>query len=217
MATELRKSNTARLERQTDWQRYHGLIQPREGHHTYWGPAQDVWPISAGVWGCSTAGHGGIWISPERVDELPTEVVDWIVQKRQACSYACGPTWFEEDCAWAIPFAFLPVQGLVDRVAHGAADELAKRLARAPEVLKAVYPELYAIWERRAGKPAEQVWRECPNGRRYTRSQIRGMVSCEGIPEHQLDAYLDAHARPDAGFLVIGRERGKRRFFEVVS
>lgn len=64
--------------------------------------------------------------------------------------------------------------------------------------------------------PAE-VWREVPKGTRVTRETLREAVLADGYNPAHVDAYMDACARPDAGFVVIGRASGFRRYFERVQ
>jgi hypothetical protein len=52
--------------------------------------------ILDGVWDVSTPGHGGIWLSRERVAALP----EWV---NKATIFTGSRTWYEEDCDWCIP------------------------------------------------------------------------------------------------------------------
>lgn len=78
--------------------------------HTPWGPAQTQTTIAPGILSITTASHGGIWVSQERLAAMPAEY--------QATKYP-GPSydsqgqpsgaWFEEDSAWVGPvLAFWP-------------------------------------------------------------------------------------------------------------
>lgn len=61
------------------------------GSHTPWGQAQTINVIAPGITHVTTASHGGIHLSPERMAQMPAEYQD---------TWAGGP-WFEEDCDWA--------------------------------------------------------------------------------------------------------------------
>ena len=58
---------------------------------TPWGAPQMQRNIAEGIIEVSTAGHGGYWLSPERMLEMRPEY--------RACSFS-GNNWFEEDCSW---------------------------------------------------------------------------------------------------------------------
>ena len=55
---------------------------------TPWGCSQDIVELAEGVWRVSTAGHGGLKLSPERWAELPAAV--WATMMYR--------TFAEEDC-----------------------------------------------------------------------------------------------------------------------
>ena len=56
---------------------------------TPWGAMQTKEEIAEGITWCSTPGHGGIWISQERRDEMPPPL-------RVVRTFA-GGNWYEED------------------------------------------------------------------------------------------------------------------------
>ena len=62
--------------------------------HTPWGIADSVTEIAPGIIRYDTPSHGGYWLSPERVAEMPKPL-------REFTPWA-GPGWFEEDCDWAV-------------------------------------------------------------------------------------------------------------------
>ena len=72
---------------------------------TPWGAAQDATTLAEGIISYSTAGHGGIWLSAERREQL-------IERTGKLCVYSNlknflgGLEWWEEDCDWAIPYYF---------------------------------------------------------------------------------------------------------------
>ena len=45
--------------------------QPKVSSDTPWGKAQDVTWLADGIVFVGTAGHGGIWVSPARMEEMP--------------------------------------------------------------------------------------------------------------------------------------------------
>jgi hypothetical protein len=57
-----------------------------------WGLVQSQYELAPGIIKVSTAGHGGIWLSPERQAQLP----GWALQVPS--SYCPKPMWWEEDC-----------------------------------------------------------------------------------------------------------------------
>lgn len=62
---------------------------------TPWGTSQTVREIAPGILDVSTAGHGGIRLSPERNALVP--------------DYMRNPSgWYEEDIEWAIPAVVFP-------------------------------------------------------------------------------------------------------------
>lgn len=81
-----------------------------------WGTIQNVTQLAPGIWLVSTASHGGIKVSDQR---LATMHPDW----RQTAYSSNG--WFEEDCDWALvalsfPDAFKPedIEAARRTVAH---------------------------------------------------------------------------------------------------
>lgn len=61
---------------------------------TPWGESQTVETVTDGILNISTAGHGGLWISCERLAEMPD------IFKTPSKFYD-GGQFFEEDCEWA--------------------------------------------------------------------------------------------------------------------
>lgn len=67
-----------------------------------WGRVQEQRAIAAGIVAVTTAGHGGIWLSRERLDRMPAAL-------RVSNDYSgAGSEWFEEDCEWALVAAAFP-------------------------------------------------------------------------------------------------------------
>lgn len=72
---------------------------------TPWGPAQHVTEIAPGIMSYSTASHGGIHLSPERVEEMPGALRDYVPFVKN------GPEpgkWLEEDVDWAVAAVAFP-------------------------------------------------------------------------------------------------------------
>jgi hypothetical protein len=67
---------------------------PFQALDTPWGRAQQVNQFAPGIWSISTAGHGGYYVSPEKLATMPAEL-------RTIKTWA-GPNYYEEDCDWAI-------------------------------------------------------------------------------------------------------------------
>lgn len=75
---------------------------PRKGDSTPWGAVQmlETYGDGESVVFVSTASHGGFWLSPERLADMPAGLKDH--------QTFCGsPCWFEEDCdALIVTLAF---------------------------------------------------------------------------------------------------------------
>jgi len=85
-----------------------------------WGAVQNATELAEGIWSVSTAGHGGIKLSPQRSKRVP------IVWRRT-------DGWYEEDCHWAVvAVTFGESAGFTP--AHVAA---------AHKTLKDYYPDAY--------------------------------------------------------------------------
>jgi len=63
--------------------------------NTPWGIAEDETELAKGIIFYSTARHGGIWLSPERQEEIGYNK-NWLNTSE----------WWEEDSDWAVPYAF---------------------------------------------------------------------------------------------------------------
>jgi len=76
---------------------------PRRRDPSPWGTIDQVERLADGVYRVHTAGHGGIWLSPERRDRLASES-PWVANLfRNVPAYCDKPTWWEEDCEALIP------------------------------------------------------------------------------------------------------------------
>jgi energy-converting hydrogenase Eha subunit F len=59
-----------------------------------WGPVQYAGELAPGIFTVSIAGHGGIWLSPERQAQMP--------ESCRSTPYSRGG-WYEEDCDAIMP------------------------------------------------------------------------------------------------------------------
>lgn len=62
--------------------------------NTPWGRADHVEQIIPGMWFVTTPGHGGVYVAPERLAQMPAYM--------QSTPYSQGG-WFEEDVDWCLP------------------------------------------------------------------------------------------------------------------
>lgn len=72
-------------------------MTPTPPDHTPWGKPDIIEVTAPGIVSYSTPSHGGMWLSPERMAQLPDGIV----------TFAGGP-WFEEDCDALIVIARWP-------------------------------------------------------------------------------------------------------------
>ena len=93
---------------------------------TPWGPAQTAIEFAPGIISYTTAGHGGIWLSPERQKALA-----W------PDNFLRDPAWWEEDCDWAIPYYFFRK----DIEAAGTAGNFGSNLVAAIQTINGWHPE----------------------------------------------------------------------------
>lgn len=79
---------------------------PQVGDHSPWGQIDFAAPVefngisTDGIVQVATPSHGGFWLSPERLAELPPEL-------------QTADGWYEEDCEWIVvarqwPDGFVP-------------------------------------------------------------------------------------------------------------
>jgi hypothetical protein len=69
---------------------------------TPWGQADPTCTqIAEGILSISTPSHGGFWLSPERLKELP----DYIARVK---TFTGKPEWFEEDFDWCLVVLAFP-------------------------------------------------------------------------------------------------------------
>jgi hypothetical protein len=85
-----------------------------------WGKVQHQEDLAEGIAIVSTAGHGGVWLSARRLEELEKKLGHVHIEGR----------WFEEDCDWAVVAIVFP---------EAFSDENRKA---APAVIREWRPEL---------------------------------------------------------------------------
>lgn len=115
--------------------------------YTPWGKPDSMEKIAPGIVRFHTPSHGGYWLSPERVAEMPKPL-------REFKPFA-GPNWYEEDADWSIVALAFPHLFPADA------------FCAALETLKHCQPELYEqIASRRADSQKlskerlEAIWTE---------------------------------------------------------
>lgn len=64
--------------------------------HSPWGRIDSAYQLIDGLWNVSTASHGGIYVSPTRLQSIP----GWLLSVRPN---AARDAWYEEDVDWSIP------------------------------------------------------------------------------------------------------------------
>jgi hypothetical protein len=67
---------------------------------TPWGLSQSSKEIAPGIIHHETASHGGFYLSPARVAQMPKPLRDF--------KPFAGANWYEEDCDWAIVAVAFP-------------------------------------------------------------------------------------------------------------
>jgi hypothetical protein len=69
---------------------------------TPWGKADHYSNLGQGIFACSTSSHGGIFVPPELLHNIPAAA------RNDAKRWSGSEQWFEEDCCWAHVAAALP-------------------------------------------------------------------------------------------------------------
>jgi hypothetical protein len=80
---------------------------------TPWGHPDSVREIAPGIIHYETPSHGGFWLSPERVAEMPPCL--------RAFKPFAGANWYEEDCDWSIVALAFPQYFRDDAIAAALA------------------------------------------------------------------------------------------------
>ena len=100
---------------------------PASGGRSPWGKIDYVQQMGDGIYIVGTPGHGGVWLSRERLKEMPATL------KTRTQFYDGGP-WFEEDCEVARVMVAFP-EAFPD-MSPGQGEEH----------LKSVHPDIYKAW-----------------------------------------------------------------------
>lgn len=69
--------------------------------NTPWGTAQHKTKLGPGIWFASTASHGGIHLSSDRMKQMPNAL-------KPSNRMNAGTPWFEEDCEYCLVVAAFP-------------------------------------------------------------------------------------------------------------
>jgi len=119
---------------------------PRQGDHSPWGAIDTVTHLGPDVIGVTTSSHGGLWVSPEAMMQIPAQF--------RETQFSPGP-WFEEDSDWAIPYAFLRLKR------HEPTAERAAELKEAAlDALRHWIPDAYEHLMGRTLAPGESRQRD---------------------------------------------------------
>lgn len=162
---------------------------PREREETPWGPAQHVKEVAPGIVAISTAGHGGYWLSPERMKEfnkvLPG-VHPWLGNGGEA------GLWLEEDCDWALAVLVWPA--------------LFKPDDR--------YNAYRSVQHRKDDKDAIDAFLASPRGREFAKEATEAMTARHGQWEvgtsvYGSEPYVIVHLR-QVGTMIERRAAFKR-------
>lgn len=71
---------------------------------TPWGAPESVKPWGPGIWLVETASHGGFYLEPAALRQVP---LDWRKRRFGVAASSDSP-WFEEDCDWAMVAVIFP-------------------------------------------------------------------------------------------------------------
>jgi len=105
--------------------------------HSIWGQVDEAKEIMNGMWRVHTPSHGGIILSPERLDHVPL-ALQYASFNRQGMQ-----GFFEEDCDMAIPLAtFFTEYRQYLRAVRCATEE------RIEEIMKTVNQAVDRIYEK---------------------------------------------------------------------
>ena len=63
-----------------------------------WGRVQSAKRLADGIWSVSTASHGGIWLSGDRLAQLNALLISHYP------TFCGSDNWWEEDCDWCVPY-----------------------------------------------------------------------------------------------------------------
>ncbi len=86
------------------------MNEPKVGSHSPWGTIDNITRIAAGVLFVGTPSHGGIWLSDQRIAQIPETL------RKPKSAYAEKPRWWEQDLEAGFPLWFFG--GLYHRERH---------------------------------------------------------------------------------------------------
>ena len=107
--------------------------------NTPWGPYTFIREVIPGVWRVATVGHGGFWVSPERLREMPELLVKGATGERPFGADDVAAGWFEEDLEAARVAVAFGYSGHAGAFAGGI-----DAIKRGVEMLRARYPQTVA-------------------------------------------------------------------------
>lgn len=102
--------------------------------YTPWGQADRQTKIAEGIIDVSTPSHGGIYLSPERIAQLPAGVKNFL----NPTNSPNGFEWWEEDCDWSVPYVLFAD----DIRTYGKAYKFEENLETAKLIIKRYHPEV---------------------------------------------------------------------------
>ena len=73
----------------------------RKNGYSPWGQIDHMTRLADGIYLVETASHGGIWLSPERREQMAERSPE-LLRAVELNSYAPKPMWWEEDCEAAL-------------------------------------------------------------------------------------------------------------------
>lgn len=97
--------------------------------YTPWGQADSQEKLAEGIVSYGTPSHGGIWLSSERIAQLPDTI---------KTNFLDDLRWWEEDCDWCVPYIIFKD----DIEQYGQAYKFIDNLAVAYVTAKRYHPEL---------------------------------------------------------------------------
>lgn len=125
---------------------------PEIGSDSPWGPVQHLHTLGDGIVFVHTAGHGGVWLSTDRLRQVPKEML--------AKQWLGGSRFFEEDCDWCIPYVVFEeeikryaLEFLHDGRADRERDLDTIRLGHHFTALRQSHPAAWEYWMAKHGGP----------------------------------------------------------------
>lgn len=163
-----------------------------------WGRVDHREMVAPGIFLYRSADHGGYWLSPQRMAELP----EWAKDARNFCkANGTGPAgnWFEHDCDYSIVVLAFPLEFRRWWAASKAysVEQMDKALADALVVLKGSHPRTWEKYEA-ANQPDLPVFIFHARIETTTRGRIR--VKGRDFIEAAKQALADLNEHGEAAF-----------------